>query len=92
MTTSLMIVIVANSTKATTAKATPGLAKRVFRQPWSKARPVITTPTVATTAPIACTDVKVSPRKSTARTTVRPPYAATTPLTTAIGPIRRPVK
>ena len=38
------------------------------------------------------TAVSVSPRKSTDRTTVRPPYAATTGLTTASGPIRSAVK
>ena len=47
---------------------------------------------VATVAPAACSAVSVSPRNTTARTTVRPPYAATMPLTTAIGPMRRPVK
>ena len=89
---SLVIVIVAKRIRATTAKATPGLAKRVFRQPCSKAIPVSTTPSVATAAPTAWRGVSVSPRMTTASTTVRPPYAATIPLTTAIGPIRRPVK
>ena len=51
-----------------------------------------TTPSVATAAPKACNGVSDSPRMTTASTTVSPPYAATMPLTTAIGPMRRPVK
>ncbi len=85
-------VISANSSRAITAKITPGPARRVPRMPPSKATAVSTTPSVATAAPSACTDVSDSPRTMTARTTVSPPYAATTPLTSEIGPIRRPVK
>ena len=92
MTMSVPIDIVANRTRATIAKMTPGLANRVPRQPPSNATPVRMTPIVAIAAPTAWTGVSDSPRMMTARTTVRPPYAATIPLTTAIGPMRRPVK
>ena len=47
---------------------------------------------VATVAPSACSTVIDSPRMTTASTTVSPPYAATIPLTTEIGPSPRPVK
>ena len=67
------IVINENSTSATTAKITPGLANRVARRPPSNATPVSTTPTVATVAPRAWSVVKDSPRMITARTTVSPP-------------------
>ena len=71
---------------------TPGPANRVARRPPSKATPVRITPIVAIAAPVAWVSVSDSPRTTTARTTVRPPYAATIPLTTEIGPIRSPVK
>ena len=89
---SVTIDIAANITRARTAKATPGPANLVPRSPPSNATPVMITPTVATAAPNAWTVVSVSPRITTERTTVRPPYAATTPLTTEIGPTCRPVK
>jgi hypothetical protein len=92
MTTSVPIDITANSTSAMIAKITPGLASRVERKRPSKATPVRMTPTVARAAPRAWTGSSVSLRRTTARTTVSPPYAATTPLTTAIGPMRSPVK
>ncbi len=89
---SVTIVINAKRTSATIEKTTPGPANRVARQPPSNATPVRTTPIVAIVAPSAWSGGQVSPRKTTDRTTVRPPYAATTPLTTEIGPIRSPVK
>ena len=89
---SVTMVIVANRTRATTAKMTPGLAERVARRPPSNATPVRITPTVATVAPRAWTAVSDSPRMTTASTTDSPPYAATIPLTTEIGPSFRPVK
>ena len=92
MTMSLPIVIVANSTRATTAKATPGLAKRVFRQPLIEGDPGQDDADRRDGRAGRLDGVSVSPRMSTASTTVRPPYAATIPLTTAIGPMRRPVK
>ena len=73
-------------------KTTPGPAKRVARQPPSNAMPVRTTPMVAIVAPAAWRVVRLSPRKTTDRTTVSPPKAATTPLTTEIGPYCSPVK
>ena len=90
-----MSVVIAMSEKrmsATRANTTPGLANRVARMPPSKAIPVSRTPTVAMVAPAAWRRVSVSPRKTTDSTTVRPPNAATIPLTTAIGPICSPVK
>ncbi len=89
---SVTIVISAKRTSATIAKITPGPANRVARQPPSKAMPVRTTPTVAIVAPAAWSVVRLSPRKTTDSTTVRPPKAATTPLTTEIGPCCSPVK
>ena len=89
---SLPIVMTANSTSATIANTTPGPANRIPRSPPPKATPVRITPTVATVAPSAWRGVSDSPRNSTASTTVSPPYAATIPLTTEIGPIRSPVK
>ncbi len=50
------------------------------------------TPAVATVAPTAWSGASASPRKITASTTVRPPYAATTGVTTDTGPIRSAVK
>ena len=47
---------------------------------------------MAIAAPTAWSGVSVSPRRTTDRTTVSPPNAATMPLTTAIGPNWRPVK
>ena len=91
-TMSLPIVMSANRISAAIAKTTPGPANRIPRSPPSNAMPVSITPTVAIVAPSAWSGVSDSPRSSTASTTVRPPYAATTPLTTEIGPIRRPVK
>ena len=88
----MTIAISANRTSATIEKMTPGPANRVLRQWPSKAIPVRTTPAVATVAPSAWSVVRVSPRRTTDSTTVKPPYAATTPLTTAIGPTRKPVK
>ena len=80
------------STRATSAKTTPGPANRVARSPPSKANAVSSTPIVATAAPSACSGFSDSPRRTTDRTTVRPPNAATMPLTTAIGPNWSPVK
>ncbi len=53
MTMSVPIDIIANRTRATTAKMTPGLASRVPRRLPSKATPVRMTPTVARVAPRA---------------------------------------
>ncbi len=89
---SVPMVMTANSTSATSANATPGPANFMPRRPPSNATPVRITPIVAIAAPAAWRGVSVSPRTMTARTTVRPPYAATIPLTTEIGPMRSPVK
>ena len=88
-----MSVVIAISEKrisATRANTTAGLANRVARMPPSKAIPVSSTPSVAKVAPGAWRSVRVSPRKITDSTTVRPPNAATIPLTTAIGPTGAP--
>ena len=91
-TMSLPIVMTAKRTSATIAKTTPGPARWMPRRPPPKATPVRITPTVAVVAPSAWSGVSDSPRNSTASTTVSPPYAATMPLTTEIGPMRSPVK
>ena len=87
------IVRIAKQTRATIAK-THAPARRSGRraQPPSETSPVRITPTVATAAPSAWSGVSVSPRRTTASTTVSPPYAATTGLTTDTGPIRSAVK
>ena len=88
-----MIAIIANRMSATIEKMTPGPANRVLRQWPSKAIPVRMTPTVATRRAKGLERrQRLARAGSTDSTTVSPPYAATTPLTTAIGPTRRPVK
>ena len=89
---SVTIVINEKRTSAMIEKTTPGPANRVARQPPSNAMPVRMTPMVAIVAPAAWSVVRLSPRKTTDSTTVRPPKAATTPLTTEIGPNWSPVK
>ena len=88
---SVAMAIAENSTSAMTAKTTPGPASRVARQPPSNDTPVRITPIVAMAAPTAWVAVRDSPRIVTASTTVRPPYAATIPLTTVIGPTLSPL-
>ncbi len=86
------IVSAAKQTMAIAANSTPGPTSRVDRQPPSATSPVITTPPVTRAAPRAWSGVSVSPRSTTASTTVTPPYAETTGDTTETGPIRSAVK
>jgi hypothetical protein len=81
-----------NRSMAISENTTPRPTIRVPRQPPSNTTPVSTTPAVASAAPSAWSSVSDSFRIRTAATTVSPPYAATTGLTTASGPIRRAVK
>ena len=86
-------VSVANSSIVTMATATPGPTSRAPRiDPPSNTIAARTTPAVASTAPTIWAGCSVSPRSSTARTTVVPPYATMTGLTTLSGPIRSAVK
>ncbi len=64
---------IANISSVATAIITPGPTILVPRSdPWNT-RPVRTTPTVAHAAPAACRGWSVSPRNTTASTTVAPP-------------------
>ena len=92
MTMSLPIDIAANSTSATTAKMTPGLENRSRTAVGEGDAGQHHAERGGCGAERPGSASAISPRTSTARTTVNPPYAATTPLTTAIGPMRRPVK
>ena len=86
-------VIAANRSIVTTAIRTPGPDEPgAAQRATSNTTPASTTPTVASTAPTAWTGSSDSPRSSTARITVVPPYATTTGLTTLSGPIRSAVK
>ena len=83
----------AKQTIATRANATPAAddpraAPAAVRRPGRSG----SRPTVASAAPTAWSGARVSPRKITASTTVSPPYAATTGVTTDTGPIRSAVK
>ncbi len=80
----------ANRTRATAASTTPRLTGRVPRTDPSKRRAVRATPTVPTAAPSHWWATTISPRTTTDRMTVSPPYAATEGLTTETGPMASP--